>query len=575
MALPAGADSMSSAIAAVEDVSSRIEETFANAGNQLGRGHAIFMELNQALTALSGEMSGAQFEHASEAMHDIADRLNGLAEALPAESALLACLGKAANGASELLKPLFKHIQMISIIARSARIEAASLAEDREGFLAFTGEAFELAKAVQASLEGCARDQDMLSKAVEVALGRQKDFDIRYRDKLSSAGGDLVSAYSGIQEQQSKSAHLASLAGVSTKKIADTVGRAIISLQTGDSTRQRLEHVCHGLNLAGDAAPHLAPAPQDNSADVIRRLQAMQLKDAQRELDHGVGQIMHSLSAILGDATHVVDQGRSLYGGKGSGQGADSFLNRIKEMLAQASSLIATCESGGKSVDDALTLVEDTLAKFRGAIAGLSEAVVDITLIGMNASLKASHLGSKGNAFVVIANELKATADQVSAGAGRLKPVLDEIEKSANELRGLRVHGDPAQLTRLEPAILEALREIEEGNDRLGGLINRLVTEGAEFEGLMNTSTSLMRELGKGAEILPEVASRLNGAGAAGLSASLGASDEATLDGLFARYTMEREREVHRDFLRAFGIAPKEPEKAAAPADADDGLELF
>lgn len=579
MALPDAGDSTHSAIAAIEDVSSRIEETFAKAGHQLGRGHAIFMELNQALTALSGELSGAQFEHASEAMHDIADRLNGLAEALPAESALLACLGKAATGVSELLKPLFKHIQMISIIARSARIEAASLAEDREGFLAFTGEAFELAKAVQASLEGCARDQDMLSKAVEVALGRQKDFDLRYRDKLSSAGGDLVSAYSGIQEQQSKSAHLASLAGHSTKKIADTVGRAIISLQTGDSTRQRLEHVCHGLNLAGDAAPTLAPGLQDSSADVICRLQAMQLKDAQRELDHGVGQIVHSLSAILGDATHVVEQGRSLFGGQnggqGNGQGTGSFLNRIKEMLAQASSLIATCESAGKSVDDALTLVEDTLAKFREAISGLSEAVVDITLIGMNASLKASHLGSKGNAFVVIANELKATADQVSAGAGRLKPILDNIEKSANELRGLRVHGDPAQLTRLEPAILEALHEIEEGNGRLGGLINRLVTEGAEFEGLMNSSTSLMRELGKGAEILPEVASRLNATSAAGPTIALAANDEATLDGLFARYTMERERDVHRDFLRAFGVAPKEPEKAAAPADADDGLELF
>ena len=68
--------------------------------------------------------------------------------------------------------------------------------------------------------------------------------------------------------------------------------------------------------------------------------------------------------------------------------------------------------------------MEDTLAKFRHAISGLSEAVVDITLIGMNASLKAGHLGSKGNAFVVIANELKATADQVSAGAARLKPAL-------------------------------------------------------------------------------------------------------------------------------------------------------
>ena len=583
MSVPAVGNNISPAIAAIEDVSSRIEDIFAKAGNQLGRGHAIFMELNRALTALSGELSGARFEQASEALHDIAERLNGLAEALPAESALLACVGKSANGASELLKPLFKHIQMISIIARSARIEAASLAEDREGFLAFTGEAFELAKAVQASLEGCARDQDLLSKAVEVALCRQKDFDLRYRDKLSSAGSDLVSAYSGIQDQQSKSAHLADLAGHSTKKIADTVGRAIISLQTGDSTRQRLEHVCHGLGLLSAEPPSLMPASHDNSAGAICRLQAMQLTDAQGELDHGVGQIMHSLSEILSDATNVVEQGRSLYGGQatsqgrrqGGDQGANSFLNRIKDMLAQASSLIATCESAGKSVDDALKLVEDTLAKFRRAISGLSEAVIDITLIGLNASLKASHLGSKGNAFVVIANELKATADQVSAGAGRLQPILDRIEKSANELRRLRVQRDPEQLTRLEPTILEALNGIEQGNDRLAGLISRLVAEGAEFEGLMNSSQHLMSELGKGAEVLPEIARRLDGVGAATLNTALAASDEATLDCLFARYTMERERDVHRDFLRAFGVVPKEPAKAAVQADADDGLELF
>jgi hypothetical protein len=51
-----------------------------------------------------------------------------------------------------------------------------------------------------------------------------------------------------------------------------------------------------------------------------------------------------------------------------------------------------------------------------------------------------------------------------------------------------------------------------------------------------------MRELGKGAEILPDVARRLNGAGASGRTIALAAADEATLDGLFARYTMERER---------------------------------
>ena len=569
MTAPPQAEIVNAAMAAIESVSSRIEESFAQSGDRLGRGHAIFQDLNQALAALSGELSGSQIESASQALHDIAGRLNGLAEALPAETALLGRVGKAATEASDLLKPLFKHIQMISIIARSARIEAASLADDREGFLAFTQEAYDLAKTVQQSLEACARDQDRLARAVDTALNQQKDFEQNYHGKLLSESSDLIAAYGGMQEQRNKSVHLAALAGSSTRKIAEAVGRSIISLQTGDSTRQRLEHICHALTLATGSAPNPAPA-RDAEAGVICRLQAMQLKDAERELQRDIGQIAHALSAILDDATSVVSQGRSLYGDESSD--AQSFLARIRQILSHASTLIGTCESAGKSVDDALTLVEETLGKFRDAIAGLSEAVVDIILIGMNASLKAGHLGSKGNAFVVIANELKATADQLSAGAARLKPTLDGIETSANDLRALRVHGDPAQLSQLEPQVLHALREIEAGNERLGRLITRLIEEGAEFEGLMSSASQSMTGLGGSARALPDVGRRLDAAGTAAKT-SLAASDQAVLDDLFARYTMERERDVHRDFLRGFGIAPKVAAKAAV--EEDDGVLLF
>lgn len=576
MSTYAEADTVTAAIASIEDVSSRIEETFAQAGGRLGRGHAIFQELNLALTALSGELSGAQIEGASQAIHDIAGRLNGLADALPAESALLGRLGKAATEASDQLEPLFKHIQMISIVARSARIEAASLADDRENFLAFTQEAHELAQAVKQSLEASARDQDLLSRAIETALNRQSDFDRRYRDQLLSAGGDLISAYAGMREQRDKSVQLTDLAGLSTKKIAEAVGRAIVSLQAGDSTRQRLEHVCCGLRLAGGATPGVVPAAGDtagNDAAFICRLQAMQLGDAQRELENDIGQIARSLAAILGDAVGVVGQGRSLYGGQ-SGD-SSSFLTRIRQILAQASSLIATCESAGKSVDDALTLVEDTLGKFRDAITGLSEAIVDITLIGMNASLKAGHLGNKGNAFVVIANELKASADQVAGGASRLRPILDDIEKLAHDLRALRVHGDPAQLAKLEPSILYALRQIEAGNERLEGLIGRLVDEGAEFEALMNSAQGFMTELGRGVAMLPGVATRLNAIGMAAVGSSPAASDKAAFDELFSRYTMERERHVHREFLQGVGLTSKAASQSSNDLEADDGVLLF
>lgn len=565
---------LTEAIAAIEDVSSRIEDVFARVGHQLGRGHIIFKELNQGLATLSEELSGAEIEGAATALQEIAAQLSELAQALPAESALLAAIGKSTAEASSLLKPLFKHIQMITIIARSARIEAASLDVDREGFLAFTQEAYDLGKAVQRSIEGCARDQQRLSEAVATASGRQKEFESRYRDQLVSESAELGAAYSGLRDQRSKSSHLADLASSSTRKIAEAVGSAIISLQAGDSTRQRLEHVCHGLGLASGSGPGLVPEPvaSDDGARAVCQLQATQLRDAQREFGGDIGQIVRTLTAILNDAGNVVSHGRSLFGAEDGG--SSSFLARIKHTLAQASILIATCEGAGRSVDDALAIVEETLAKFREAIAGLAEATVDITLIGMNAGLKASHLGSRGSAFVVIANELKATADHVSAGAGRLRPVLDGIERSANELKELRVQGDPTQLAKLEPQILQALREVEAGNERLGRLMSRLIDEGAEFEGLMNSAQGLMTTLGEGSAALPAVAARLETA-SAGVQ-RLQPHDEAMLDDLFAHYTMARERDVHREFLQTLGLASiAATRRVEAVETADDGIELF
>jgi hypothetical protein len=555
----------SAAIASIEVVSSRIEDAFAQAGNQLGRGQAMFRELDGGLTALSKDLSGANIEGASAAIEEIAGKLNELAEALPAESALLETIGSGAKEASALLRPLFKHIETITIIARSARIEAASLNRDRESFEDFTAEALDLGRAVQQSIEGCARDQELLSRAVDAALSRHREFEKLYRAELHAAGAGLISAHAELRTQQRRSVQLAELAGRSTKKITEAAGSAIVSLQSGDCARQRLEHVCSGLRRAGGLA-----TGGGDAARVVRRLEVLQLRDAEHEFDQDISRIGGSLKAILADAGGIVAQSRS-----SRSDGAESsFLEVIKRTLARALDLIATCESSGKSVDEALAVVDDTLGKFREAIAGLSEAIVDIILIGMNAGLKAGHLGAKGNAFVVIANELKATADHVSAGAARLKPVLDRVETAANGLKELRGRADPAQLARLEPSIGYALREVEGGNERLGSQMAHLAREGAEFENLMQSAAAVMTGLGEGLAKLKTVAAELD-RGAIGGKAQLATRDEAMLEELFAQYTMEREREVHDDCLRALGLVTKP--RAARPknAAAEDEVEFF
>jgi hypothetical protein len=53
-------------------------------------------------------------------------------------------------------------------------------------------------------------------------------------------------------------------------------------------------------------------------------------------------------------------------------------------------------------------------------------------------------------------------------------------------------------------------------------------------------------------------------------------ADEAVLDDLLARYTMEGEREVHRECLRRIGLASTAAVRVAeVPNTADDGIELF
>jgi hypothetical protein len=567
-----------SAATSVESVVSQIEDTFAQVGNHLGRGHAIFQDLNGGLALLSDELSGAKIEGASVALQDIAAKLTGLAEVLPSESALLGAIGRSAGEASSVLKSLVKQIQMVMIIARSARIEAAALDTSQESFLDFTQEAFELAKAVQRSIDACSEDQQRLVDAINIALNRQREFEARYRAQLVSVSSELISAYSGMQAHQAESVRLAELTSASTKRIAESVGIAIVSLQAGDSTRQRLEHVCRGLRIAVGGESSLVPAVSNAQTDtlatrLICQLQAEQLKNSAASFGGDMGDIDRSLKALVSDAAEIVRHSRSLYGGDGD---MTSFLSTVKQALAQASTLIGTCESSRQSVDDALSVVEQTLGKFRLAITSLAETIVDIILIGMNAGLKAAQLGVKGRAFVVIANELKATADNISAGAELLKPTLDNIEGSAGNLKRLRVEGDSSMMADLEPSILHAIQGIEAGNGQLSQLMARLVQEGSQFEELMTGAQTFLSVLREKSATLPQIARLLEIVDGRSTKLSHGDASavEPIFDDLYAQYTMVSERDVHQQFAQRVGLSQKFVihEPAQEQNSADDVL---
>jgi hypothetical protein len=85
-----------------------------------------------------------------------------------------------------------------------------------------------------------------------------------------------------------------------------------------------------------------------------------------------------------------------------------------------------------------------------------------------------------------------------------------------------------------------------------------------------------MNKLGESSATLPAVAARLETVSAVARRPQPIAQGEAMLDDLFARYTMERERDVHREFLQTLGLMSiAATRRVEAVEAADDGIELF
>lgn len=553
----------------------RIEGTFAEIGGRLGQSHEIFERLRSDLEATSHELSGADIESASAALETIAKRLKGLAESLPLQVVKLKEIFAGNKSISDVLRRLVKNIQLVTIIARSARIEAVALSDNRGHFLDFTQEVQNLAKQASALVQTCEKDQQQLAHAISSALTKQSSFDGEYREQLLSLSEGLISAYSEIRSRQTQSSRAAAMAASGASRISAAVGQSIVSLQAGDSVRQRLEHICAALHLAADREVCLAPldTPVFPESDVrlLLGLQADQLSDTVRGFEKNLSEIGRGLEILSVDATKSIEEGRALYSDGDSGM--TSFLDALKLGLAQALSLIGRCDVARKSVEETAAMFEATLQKFQGTVSELSEAVADIILVGMNASLKAAHLGAQGNALVVIANELGATASQISNSADMLKPILSQIGLSADDLNALKLADGASNISSLEGPIAQVVANVSASNEKLVGLMNQLSVDGGQFKRLVSEAQSGLAKFAGELTATEDIHRRLASLLPSGTTQP-GPSLQTMLESqLYPKYTMAEEREIHRAFCQRLGWDSPAINLPTTPdPDADDVL---
>src|SRR5690606_8776774 len=118
-----------------------------------------------------------------------------------------------------------------------------------------------------------------LVSEVDKAAGQRERFDAAHAHTLSELAHSLEETLEALDRQRESAVESSAETGRVSRQIVGRIGSAVMALQVGDSTRQRLEHVETGL---------------DCLADIVRRKPV----DGVTLGDEAVGQALTALSLL-------------------------------------------------------------------------------------------------------------------------------------------------------------------------------------------------------------------------------------------------------------------------------------
>lgn len=457
---------------------------------------------------------------------------------------------------------------MITAVTRSARIEAARLASSGWQADFFDQIGAQAVPAIQ-MIGDCAADHSQVMHTLSAASASLRRFAVQYAPALTSLATRLDGMVPRIEECRQSSVATTSRAAAQSRKVADALGEAVVAIQGGDSTRQRLEHAVTGLRLVSDVASGALSVPAGLSAagrasldSVTRRVVCAQLRATAASMAKDVQTADRVLATLTAEFDATIRLSSSLSDHEASG--APTFLTRFEDELRQASELIGACNTARGDLDAMTVQLMAAVGQFRDAAATLSDTVSTIVLIGMNASLNASRLGIQGRVLAVIAQEIKALADSIAAGTGQLVPIFTEMQAGASAI-DQRGAGRIERLQALEGVFRGLLATMRESRDGIGSILGSLAQDSAACAASVREALAALAEVAHAAGAMTEVAGTLD----PGPTEPAGQDGKAIADllheRLFRIYTMEEERRIHRDALAACGI-----KTAATPVPATD-----
>ena len=539
-----------------------LDARFVSAGTALANAYDIVERLVSSLEGVTNAMNRQAAMSAIETMRLTADRLTGLPLEQRRRQLGLDTIQTSSGELFQHLKQIRRTLSFLHVCGHNIKVAAAGA----DGFADFADHMF-------AKLEQAERQVDEFETEISQlgnSIGKMAAADRLLVHECSAViprvPQKLAADALALQQLQDSSAALAEQIAGLARDIRAKVAAALGALQIGDITRQRLEHISESIALLG---AHVEEAGDDPAigrylAGRVTALVAAQAADTVADFLRESGTLSGSLRGIAPDAVRLAEMRK----GGGSGGDIQQVLQRLEQdtsEIAHVTRQLCAAEADSARLGHATSRAADSLI---GRLKAVNRIQRDVEQMAWNTALQCRGLGADGRGLAVISQEIQSFSRRLAGIWDMVSQSFDRIDSAA------RTIGDAPPDT--DGMLLHALEAIRNGSASMEESLSGVDQDALQIGAMLRDTTD---DIGCDAEIGPALTQAAEGLASLAHAVEIESEEDvaesaqqslaALMEQIAARYTMAREREVHRAFLPG-GANDDTSEQADVSAEDDD-----
>ncbi|MFD1624146.1 hypothetical protein [Azospirillum griseum] len=547
-------------------VAAPIEGAFAAVGGDLGDALAVVDGVGGDFQTLSAALDNPDGVSAVMTLTQARQDTMALATSAHAMLDLLAALDQGSAVLGQRLATLSTVIGEVTALAINAKVQAAQIRAANVDFSVFSTEIDRLHGLANSTTQQASERLTALRAAITTAHQTATRFQVDNARALDAIGAELNASLKDLSTRRTAARDATRAFAARVADIRARTAQCIVSLQTGDMTRQRLEHIRHALDLlgamlspgagAGPGLDWLAALDDERKATLLSAvcdLQARQFTRTRLDFSSQIQGLQGHLQALARETDAIANDARRLFHAEG---GSDrSFVGAVAADVDRAIALLANYRLADARIREQVVVVSDGFAAMARNVSAISSIDADMRIMALNTTFKCARLGDAGKALGVVAQELRACSRRTEEASRAIADAIGEATTRAATLnsQSARDHQTAAALTTGMTVSMAALKGLEQEQDRaLSGLTARCVRAAALLQSGVNRLTLDSRLEASAAEITDALGRIV------ALVPDHAATDRVQDDVLrllAGKYTMASERIVHDLFATSDSVA--------------------